>query len=95
MTATNLTHKEMTAHIRNRIKVAKIPANVRMFNYCGVKAIKIYGKTFDTLFTAEQCLMIAQIAKSNRLTKAQGSEINLAIEVQLTGNNEKHFEFHG
>ena len=90
-----MTHKEMTAHIRSRIKAEGIPANVRMLNYCGVKAICIYGKTYETRFTSDQCKEIAVIAKVNGLTGAKSSEINLDVEAQLTGSNEKHFEFHG
>lgn len=90
-----MTHKEMTAHIRNRIKSAGIPANVRMLNYCGVKAIEVSGKTYETLFTEEQCKTIAIIAKSNNLTGALNSVIDIDIEAQLTGCNRKCFEFHG
>jgi len=91
---TTLTHKEMTAHIRSRIKAEGIPANVKMLNYCQVKGIAIYGKTYETRFTSEQCREIALIAQVNHLTKARGGVIDLDLEAQLTDSNLKHFEFH-
>lgn len=83
-----LTHKEMTAHIRKRIKVAGIKARVRLYEACGARWIQVNVPEYDVDFTEEEQRTIRQIAVTNRLTWARGMEIDVE---QMT--NPKTFDF--
>ena len=72
-----LSHKEMTAHIRNRIKVAGIKARVCMQTACGDKIIRIDAIRYKLAFTHEEQRTIRQIAVSNDLTYVMGLEIDI------------------
>jgi hypothetical protein len=87
-----LTHKEMAAHIRKRIKVAGIKARVQMREACGDQYIQVFGVTFDAEFTDQEQREIRQIAKTNGLTLAQGMEIDVE---QMTNSKTFEFVFHG
>ena len=86
-----MNHKQMTAHIRNRIKVAGIKARVRLYAACGVRWIQVAGATSDQQFTAEEQRVINRIAKGNHLTGARGLEINELVPF----GNQADFVFHG
>lgn len=88
---TLLNYKEMTAHIRSRLKASGIKAKCKMSQYCGVKAIYITPVTFNDRFSESEQKEILLIAKTNKLTLAKGCEINLD---QMTYANEATFEFH-
>lgn len=72
-----MNHKELTAHIRNRIKVAGIKARVCMQESCGNKVIVVYGTAYEINFTEEEQRTIRLIAKTNRLTWVRGMEIDI------------------
>ena len=87
----NLTHKEMTAHLRKRIKVAGIKARVDMSEACGVKYIRVFVPAHDVTFTDAEQREIRFIAKCNKLTRARGEEIDVE---RMTDPMSMHFEFH-
>lgn len=87
-----LTHKEMTAHIRKRIKVAGIKANVRMQNSCGSKIIQVNTIEYGVEFSDEDQRTIRQIAKTNRLTWVRGLDIDVN---QMTNPYEFNFYMGG
>ena len=69
---TGMTHKEMTAHIRGRLKHEGIPARCRLLDVCGMLSIQVFGKTYETKFTREQGFLIGRIARVNGLTFVRG-----------------------
>ena len=71
-----LTHKEITAHIRNRLKVSKIPARVRLYAACGVNCIQVFGAKSDSVWTSKQAQEINMIAAVNNLTRARGMAVD-------------------
>lgn len=92
---TAMTHKEMTAHIRKRIKIAKIPARVKMNEWCGRRVITVVTPTYEFRWGADQLKTIGAIAKTNNLTGAQNSPIDIDNTARLTGATQLNFEFHG
>lgn len=89
-----MTHKEITAHFRNRLKIEKIKAKVKMNEACGIKYVTIVVPAFETRFTAQEIKIIGIIAQVLKLTDARKSEIDLDNMVQLTGKIQWDFEFH-
>jgi hypothetical protein len=83
-----LTHKEMTAHLRKRIKIAGIKARVDMMDSCGSKAIRVFGASPEATFTDEEQRQIRHIAKCNGLTWVRGMEIDVE---QMTNPQSFHF----
>jgi hypothetical protein len=88
------THKEITKHIRGRLKAHKVPARVKMNDFCGKTVVTIVTPTYDFRWTPEQLREIGICAQVNKLTRAQGMPIDLDVLVQLTGLNQINFEFH-
>lgn len=72
-----MNHKELTAHIRKRIKVAGIKALCEMQVSCGHKVIAISVPKYDVSFTDDEQRKIRHIAKCNRLTWVRGMEIDI------------------
>jgi len=87
-------HKEMTSHIRGRIKAAGITAKCSMYTSCGQPMVRVCVPTYDARFNRDEIHAIALIAKSNRLTNAQCSTIDPYHEEKLTGKIQWNFEFH-
>jgi len=85
-------HKELTAHIRNRIKAAGISAKCKMQNYCGNMVIAIDVPKYEAEFSAEEQREILLIAKCNKLTFVRGIEIDLS---KTTNPKEFKFYFRG
>ena len=77
---TKLTRKEITAHIRNRIKAAGIKARVSMTPGSGV-SIRIDVPKYGMTFSNDETLKIYHIAEVNKLTGAQSSDIKPMIEL--------------
>lgn len=75
--ATAMTTKEMTAHLRKRIRVAGIQARVSFYESCGSMCIKVTPASVAARFSDEQQRMIRLIAQVNGLTKARGLAIDL------------------
>jgi hypothetical protein len=76
----NLSHKEMAKHIRNRIKIAGIKARVWMQpNTFGDNVISVATTEYNVEFTNEEQKTIRQIAKSNDLTWVRGLEIDVDL----------------
>lgn len=72
-----MNHKEMTAHIRRRLKASGIKAKCSLYDSCGYHWIRVCTPTFGSRFTDGQQKEINLIAKVNGLTKAQGLEIDI------------------
>lgn len=83
-----MNHKEMTAHIRSRIKAAGIKAKVRMINSCGHEYIQVNTPTFESRFNEDEQRSVRLIAIVNKLTLVRGLPIVLE---QMTDAN--GFEF--
>lgn len=66
--------KQMTAHIRSRIKAAGIKARVRFWPN---GQIQVFGVTAQASFTEEEQREIRLIASVNRLTWVRGMAIDL------------------
>jgi hypothetical protein len=90
-----LNHKETAKHVRNRLKVSKIKARVRMYEACGIRYIAVITPEYGAHFNPEQLKEIGIIASVNGLTEAQGSPVNMDIIVQMTGKDQFNFEYHG
>lgn len=74
-----LNHKEMTAHIRKRVKAAGIKARVRKYDSCGSKWIHVFPVRYDLEFTEDEAREIRLIAHANKLTFARGMEIDHSV----------------
>lgn len=73
-------HKEMTKHIRSRIKKAGISAGVRGYKSCGCNWIQVYAKiNKGEHFTEEEQVKIKEIAKINGLSLSCGLEIEVNV----------------
>lgn len=72
-----LTHKEMTAHLRKRIKHEGIKARVYMQEYCGCYVIAIDPPVFEVEFSEDEQRKIRTMAVTNGLTLVQGMPINI------------------
>ena len=83
-----LSHKEMTAHVRNRIKAAGIQARVKMVESCGVRWVYVDGATYEARFNEVQQREIKIIAQVNGLRFARGMAIDLD---QMTNPQEFRF----
>jgi len=83
-----MNHKEMTAHIRNRIKVAGIAAGCSKYTSCGVNWIRVSVTSYEQDFTPCEQSRIKLIAQSNGLTLARGLPINFD---NSTNPKELHF----
>jgi len=68
-----MTQKEMTKHLRSRIKAAGIQARVRM---CG-NAIQVITPTYESRWTEEEQREINLIAQVNGLTLVRGMPVTL------------------
>jgi len=90
-----MTNKEMTAHIRSRIKAAGIKARVIGRHICGENRITIATQSYDARFNSKELRDIAVIASANRLTMVMGVAINLNTIDKLTGANEFVFVYQG
>ena len=67
-----MNHKEMTAHIRNRLSAAGIKARCKMQEYCGSQVIAIDVPKFGVEFTATEQTAMVNIVNANRLTFVRG-----------------------
>ena len=70
-----MNHKEMTAHIRNRLAAAGIKAKCKMQEYCGCKVITIDAPKFGIEFTDSEQTAMYNIVVANRLTFARGMPV--------------------
>jgi len=85
--------KQMTAHIRNRLKHERIPARVRMVTSCGCSMIQVFGVTHDARWTPEQLAMIGRIARVNGLTFVRGIPVTEEHCAQMTDRAFFEFEY--
>ena len=67
-----MNHKEMTAHIRNRLAKADIKAKCKMQDLCGHKMIAVDAPAYGVTFTAPEQTLIFNIVTANRLTGIRG-----------------------
>ena len=80
-----MSHKEMTAHLRTRVKVAGIKASVAKYTSCGVNFVRVSVPTYDARFSEEEQRKIHLIAQSNGMTLSRGLPI---IIDQFTSGSE-------
>jgi hypothetical protein len=85
-----MTHKEMTKHLRNRLKVAGIKARVAMCDSCGQPIIKVHPVSAEARFSDDEQRTIRHIAECNKLTRARGMEIDVE---RMTDPFGMRFEF--
>lgn len=93
-----MNHKEITAHIRRRMKANGVNARVKMDEYCGTKVITVSVPNAAYVWSNEEAKEIAVCVMVNRLTGARGTPIDIAHEVSvLSGTTyaSRHYEFHG
>lgn len=83
-----LSHKELTAHFRNRLKVAGIKARCKMQTYCGQRVISVAIPAPDARFTDDEQRIIRTIAQVNGLTWAMGLPID---DERMTDSQEAKF----
>ena len=88
-----MTHKEMTAHIRNRLKAQRIPARVRLYTACGTRYIQVNTVAYEARWSDEERRAIAICADVNGLTGAQGGKIDPELEAQLSHRQAFDFEY--
>lgn len=84
-----MTNKEMTAHIRRRIKQARIKVRCKGYMSCGNFVIRIDVPAYELEFSEEEQKKIRTIAQVNHLTWVQGMEIDV---MRMT--NPKEFVFY-
>lgn len=89
---TALSHKEMAAHIRNRLKASKIKARVIMQTICGERRIRIDNVAYGARWSDDEAETIAICAKVNGLTHTQGAEINTSNS-RVTGGLGQSFVY--
>jgi hypothetical protein len=70
-----LNHKEITAHIRNRIKIAGVKASVSKYTSCGVSFVRVAVPAADVVFSNEEQRKINIIAQVNGMTLSRGLPI--------------------
>ena len=83
--------KEMTAHIRSRVKHSGIKARVRMSpnsGTTGMYGVQVITPSYDVKFTWNQSYEISFIAKCNNMTMVRGDEIDLDLARKLSGRNQ-------
>jgi len=90
---TALTHKEMTTHIRSRIKASGIKARVIGQRICDENRITIATPSYEVRFTSKELRDIAIIASANRLTMVMGVAIDINHIDRLTAKNEFVFVY--
>lgn len=90
-----MTHKDMTARLREALKTEGIKARVSMMTACKTRYIRVITPEYGAWFKPSEILRLATIAKDMGLTGAQGSPIDPALEVQLFKKDQWSFEFHG
>lgn len=91
-----MNHKEITAHIRKRLKHANVPCRVIKDESCGVKFVKVVVPAYETRWTSEQLSQIGLIATVNKLTFVQNMPVHDKETMsQLTGATQFDFVFNG
>lgn len=92
MVEIQMTHQELTRHLRKRLKLAGVPCRVRMNEYCGARVVQVITPTHETRWTPGQLRQIGLIASVNHMTMARGLPVH-APEVmeQLTGATQFDF----
>ena len=89
-----MTHKEMTAHVRARLRAAGIKSRCSMKEYCGVRAIEVSPLSLEdcSRLTDAQQRELLIIVSGNGLTGARGSSIDTEQMTYAWGGT---FEYHG
>lgn len=84
-----LSHKEMAAHLRSRIKHEGIKARVYMLEFCGCHVIAVDPPSFGAEFSEDEQRKVRMMAVINGLTLSEGMPIDVE---QMT--NYKGFRFY-
>ena len=72
-----LSHKEITKHFRNRLKINGVKARVRMLNTCGDKVIQVNATEYGKEFTEDEQRIVRQTAVNNGFTLVNGLPIDV------------------
>lgn len=91
MTAATRNHKDITAHIRKRLKAAGIKAKCKMVSFCGCDTVQVAVPSFESRFTSNQIREFVTAAKVNGLTGSRGMELDVEHESSLTGKIQWNF----
>lgn len=91
MTTATPSHKEVTAHIRKRLKAAGIKAKCKMQSYCGNATIMVAVPAYDARFTSEQIREFVTAAKVNGMTGCRGIELDIEHEASMTEKMQWNF----
>lgn len=86
-----MTHKEMTAHIRNRLKVMGVNARVKMNDFNGHRIVTVVVPVYEYRWTQEERDAILLVASVNGLTFIRGMELSPILVNEMQVN----FEFRG
>jgi len=70
-----MTTKEITAHIRKRLKHEGIAARVSFYKSCGACWVKVTCPAIDSPFSDEAQATIKHVARCNHLTMSRGQAI--------------------
>jgi hypothetical protein len=74
-TTKQMSHAEITKHIRSRIKKAGIKASVRKMVICGTPRVSVSVASYNQNFTLDEQKMIKRIARVNGATLIRGIEV--------------------
>ena len=91
ITTATRSHKEVTAHIRKRLKAAGIKSKCKMSTYCGNDTVMVAAPACDARFTSEQIREFVTAAKVNGMTGCRGVELDIEHEASLTGKIQWNF----
>ena len=91
MTTLTRSHKEITAHIRKRLKAAGIKAKCKMVSFCGCDTVQVAVAKFDARFTSEEIREFVTAAKVNGMTGSRGMELDIEHEASLTDKIQWNF----
>jgi aerobic-type carbon monoxide dehydrogenase small subunit (CoxS/CutS family) len=91
MTTATRSHKEITAHIRKRLKAAGIKAKCKMQSYCGSDTVMVAVPAYEARFTSEQIREFVTAAKVNGMTGCRGIELDIEHEASLTEKMQWNF----
>lgn len=87
-----LNHKELTKHIRNRVKADEINARVKMqTSNEGKKVIVVCVPEYEARFSADEIYKFCVAAKANKLTFVRNTEIDPFQQSQLTEKQQWDF----
>lgn len=89
-TTNQMTHAEITKHMRSRIKKTGIKASVRKMVICGIPRVFVSVASYNQNFSLDEQKIINRIARVNGATLVRG----IKIEETVPFGNEREFFWH-